>query len=58
MPPIQATIVVDAVPAGFVPGQYRIHHNPSGHIPEAAVATLPMPVFDRFAARRGIALHL
>jgi hypothetical protein len=33
-------------------------HNPSGHIPEAAVATLPMPVFDRFAAHRGIALHL
>jgi len=33
-------------------------HNPSGHIPEAAVVTLPMPVFDRFAARRGIALHL
>jgi Peptidase_C39 like family len=33
-------------------------HNPSGHIPEAVVATLPMPVFDRFAARRGIALHL
>ena len=33
-------------------------HNPSGHIPEAGVATLPMPVFDRFAAHRGIALHL
>jgi hypothetical protein len=33
-------------------------HNPSGHIPEAAVATLPMPVFDRFAAHRGISLHL
>ena len=33
-------------------------HNPSGHVPEAAVATLPMPVFDRFAAHRGIALHL
>jgi hypothetical protein len=33
-------------------------HNPSGHIPEAAVATLPMTVFDRFAAHRGIALHL
>jgi hypothetical protein len=33
-------------------------HNPSGHIPEAVVATLPMPVFDRFAAHRGIALHL
>ncbi len=33
-------------------------HNPSGHTPEAVVATLPLPVFDRFAARRGIALHL
>jgi hypothetical protein len=33
-------------------------HNPSGHIPEAVAATLPMPVFDRFAARRGLALHL
>ena len=33
-------------------------HNPSGHTPEAVVATLPVPVFDRFAAHRGIALHL
>ena len=33
-------------------------HNPSGHTPEAVVAALPMPVFDRFAAHRGIALHL
>jgi hypothetical protein len=33
-------------------------HNPSGHTQEAVVATLPMPVFDRFAAHRGIALHL
>jgi hypothetical protein len=33
-------------------------HNPSGHTPEARVATLPMPVFDRFAAHRGIALRL
>jgi hypothetical protein len=33
-------------------------HNPSGHTTEAVVATLPLPVFDRFAARRGIALHL
>ena len=33
-------------------------HNPSGHTPEAVVATLPMPVFDRFAAHRGLALHL
>ena len=28
-------------------------HNPSGHTPEAVVATLPVPVFDRFAAHRG-----
>ncbi len=33
-------------------------HNPSGHTPEAVVATLPVPVFNRFAAHRGIALHL
>ena len=33
-------------------------HDPAGHTPEAGVATLPMPVFDRFAARRGVALHL
>ena len=33
-------------------------HNPSGHTPQAVVATLPMLVFDRFAAHRGIALHL
>ena len=33
-------------------------HNPSGHTPQAVVATLPMLVFDRFAARRGIALHV
>jgi Peptidase_C39 like family len=33
-------------------------HNPSGHTPEAVAARLPMPVFDRFAAHRGIALHL
>ena len=33
-------------------------HNPSGHTPEAVVATLPVPVFDRFAAHRGMALHL
>jgi hypothetical protein len=32
-------------------------HNPSGHTPEAVVAALPVPVFDGFAARRGIALH-
>lgn len=33
-------------------------HNPSGHTPESIVATLPVPTFDRFSARRGIALHL
>jgi hypothetical protein len=33
-------------------------HNPSGHIPEAGVATLPMAVFDRFAAHRGVALSV
>ena len=33
-------------------------HNPSGHTQEAVVATLPVPAFDRFAARRGISLHL
>jgi hypothetical protein len=32
--------------------------NPSGHTPQAGIATLPMPVFDRFAAHRGLALHL
>jgi hypothetical protein len=37
-------------------GQVTLH-NPSGHVPEAVVATLPLPVFDRFAAHRGIALH-
>jgi hypothetical protein len=33
-------------------------HDPSGHVPEAVVATLPLPVFDRFAAHRGVALRL
>jgi hypothetical protein len=33
-------------------------HDPAGHTPEAGVATLPMPVFDRFAAHRGVALQL
>jgi hypothetical protein len=42
---------------GHVDGQLTFH-NPSGHTPEAIVATLPVPAFDRFAARRGIALHL
>jgi hypothetical protein len=42
---------------GHADGQVTFH-NPSGHTPEAVVATLPMPVFDRFAARRGISLYL
>jgi hypothetical protein len=42
---------------GHADGQVTFH-NPSGHTPESVVATLPVPVFDRFAARRGIALHL
>lgn len=42
---------------GHANGQVTFH-NPSGHTPEAVAATLPMPVFDRFAARRGIALEL
>jgi hypothetical protein len=32
-------------------------HNPSGHTADTVVATLPAPVFDRFAAGRGIALR-
>ena len=32
--------------------------NPSGHTPQAGVATLPMSTFERFAAHRGIALHI
>jgi hypothetical protein len=31
-------------------------HDPAGHTPEAGVAALPMPAFDRFAAHRGVAL--
>jgi hypothetical protein len=42
---------------GHADGQVTFH-NPSGHTPEAVVATLPVTVFDRFAAHRGIALHL
>jgi hypothetical protein len=42
---------------GHANGQVTFH-NPSGHTPDAVVATLPMPVFDRFAAHRGISLHL
>jgi hypothetical protein len=41
---------------GYANGQFTFH-NPSGHTPEAIVATLPVPSFDRFAAHRGIALH-
>jgi hypothetical protein len=41
---------------GHAGGQVTFH-NPSGHVPEAVVATLPMPAFDRFAARRGISLR-
>ena len=32
--------------------------NPSGHTPQAGIATLPMSTFDRFAARRGISLSI
>jgi Peptidase_C39 like family len=33
-------------------------HNPSGHTTEAGIATLPVTIFDRFSAHRGIALQL
>jgi Peptidase_C39 like family len=33
-------------------------HNPSGHTPEAGMATLPETTFDCFAAHRGMALHV
>lgn len=39
-------------------GDLVTFHNPSGHTPEATAATLPLAVFDRFAAHRGIALPL
>jgi hypothetical protein len=42
---------------GHADGQVTFH-NPSGHTPLAGIATLPMTVFDRFAAHRGIALHV
>ena len=42
---------------GHASGQVSFR-NPSGHTPQAGIATLPMPVFDRFAAHRGLALHL
>jgi hypothetical protein len=38
-------------------GQFTFH-NPSGHTPEAGVATLPVEIFDRFAAHRGISVAL
>ena len=39
-------------------GSLVTFHNPSGHTPETVVATIALPVFDRFAAHRGIALYL
>lgn len=45
----------------LVTGHGRGHvefNNPSGHTPDTGVATLPVDVFDRFAARRGVALHM
>ena len=42
---------------GYDDGQVTFH-NPSGHTRQAGIAMLPMPVFDRFAAHRGIALHI
>ena len=42
---------------GHANGQVTFH-NPSGHTPQAGIATLPMATFDRFAAHRGIALHV
>ncbi|WP_157531677.1 MULTISPECIES: hypothetical protein [unclassified Kitasatospora] len=35
-----------------------LFRNPSGHTPDAVDAALPAETFDRFAARRGIALHI
>jgi len=32
--------------------------NPSGHTPETIEAVLPMRIFDRFAAHRGITLYI
>jgi hypothetical protein len=46
-------VLVTAYTGGLV-----TFHDPSGHTPEAAVARLPMPVFDCFAAHRGITLSL
>ena len=39
-------------------GGHVTFHNPSGHTRQAGIATLPMSVFDRFAAHRGIALRV
>jgi len=35
-----------------------VDRNLSGHTREAGIVTLPVQVFDRFAAHRGIALHV
>jgi hypothetical protein len=40
-----------------VDGQVTFH-NPSGHTRQAGIATLPITVFDRFAAHRGLALRI
>ena len=42
---------------GYAGGQVSFR-DPSGHTPQAGIAALPMPVFDRFAAHRGLALHV
>lgn len=39
-------------------GDMLTFHNPSGHSTEAGIATLPAHVFDRFAAHRGVSLHM
>jgi len=39
-------------------GDLLTFHDPAGHTPQAGIATLPMDVFDRFAARRGVSLTL
>ena len=42
---------------GHADGQVT-YHDPAGHTRQAGVATIPMTVFDRFAAHRGVALDL
>ena len=42
---------------GYSGGRVTLH-NPSGHTPEAGIATLAETVFDRFAAHRGLSLHV